>query len=113
MLAPIIKLQPLSYEEMTVLTEKLAEIHAGLYNYPCRLTLEDRIYFIKAEYGRVGADTNITPREMIRDFIELLNIAMQNPDKSVAQLMGEESFEYSAPEGAPEEKNDGFEDFEL
>ena len=78
------------------------------------MTLEDRIYFIKAEYSRVGADTNITPREMIRDYIELLNIAMQNPDKTIAQLMGEESFEFAKPEGetAPEE-NDGFEDFEL
>ena len=114
MLAPIIKLQPLSYEEMTVLTAKLAEIHAGLYSYTCRLTLEDRIFFIKAEYSRVGADTNITPREMIRDFIELLNIAMQNPDKTVAELMGEDSgFDYAKPEGEPAEQNDGFEDFEL
>ena len=51
---------------------------------------------------------------MIRDYIELLNIAMQNPDKSIAQLMGEESFEYAKPEGgSAAEENDGFEDFEL
>ena len=110
MLAPIIRLQPLTYEELTVLTEKLAEIHAGLYGYESRITLEDRIYFIKAEFGRVGAQTNITPREMIRDFIELLNIAMQNPEKTMAQLMGEESFEFSQGEEAPA---DGFADFEL
>jgi len=112
LLAPIIKLQPLSYEELTVLTEKLSEIHAGLYDYESRVTLEDRIYFIKAEFGRVGADVNITPREMIRDFIELLNMAMQNPDKTLPQLMGEESFSFAESE---EEKADisGFEDFEL
>lgn len=112
LLAPIIKLQPLSYEELTVLTEKLTEIHAGLYGYESRVTLEDRIYFIKAEFGRVGADVNITPREMIRDFIELLNMAMQNPDKTLPQLMGEDSFSFAESE---EEKTDisGFEDFEL
>ncbi len=112
LLAPIIKLQPLSYEELTVLTEKLTEIHADLYGYESRVTLEDRIYFIKAEFGRVGADVNITPREMIRDFIELLNMAMQNPEKSLPQLMGEESFAFAESE---EEKEDvsGFEDFEL
>lgn len=110
MLAPIIKLQPLTYEELTVLTEKLAEIHAGLYDYESRITLEDRVYFIKAEFGRVGAQANITPREMIRDFIELLNIAMQNPDKTIAQLMGEDEFKLSQSEG---EKSDGYEDFEL
>ena len=112
MLAPIIRLKPLTYEELTVLTEKLAEIHAGLYDYECRITLEDRICFIKAEFGRVGAQTNITPREMIRDYIELLNIAMQNPDKSLLQLMGEDEFSFSQSEGESDEA-DGFEDFEL
>ena len=110
MLAPIIKLSPLSGEEMTVLTEKLAEIHAGLYDYESRITLEDRIYFVKAEYSRVGAQSNITPREMIRDFIELLNIAMQNPDKSIAQLMGED---FSFSEGGSDDSAEGFEDFEI
>ena len=33
MLAPVIKLNPLSYEEMLVLTEKLADIHAELFGY--------------------------------------------------------------------------------
>lgn len=112
MLAPIIRLNPLTYEELTVLTEKLSEIHAALYDYEPKITLEDRIYFVKAEFERIGAQTNITPREMIRDFIELLNIAYQNPDKSVAQLMGEEEFNFSEPDGE-ENINDGFEDFEL
>lgn len=111
LLAPIIKLQPLTYEELTVLTEKLAEIHAGLYGYESRVTLEDRIYFIKAEFGRVGAEANITPREMIRDFIELLNMALQNPDKTLPQLMGEESFTFA--ESAEQPDTAGFEDFEL
>lgn len=111
MLAPIIKLSPLSGEEMTVLTEKLAEIHAQLYDYESRVTLEDRIYFVKAEYSRVGAQSNITPREMIRDFIELLNIAMQNPDKTMAQLMGED-FSFSEG-GGDDDSTAGFEDFEL
>lgn len=111
LLAPIIKLQPLSYEELTVLTEKLTEIHADLYGYESSVTLEDRISFIKAEFGRVGADVNITPREMIRDFIELLNMAMQNPDKTLPQLMGEESFAYAESEEQPDTA--GFEDFEL
>ena len=79
MLAPIIRLDPLTYEELTVLTEKLADIHAGLYGYEPKITLEDRIFFVKAEFQRIGAQTNITPREMIRDFIELLNISYQHP----------------------------------
>lgn len=111
MLAPIIRLDPLTYEELTVLTEKLSEIHAVLYDYKPKITLEDRIFFVKAEFGRVGASTNITPREMIRDYIELLNIAYQNPDKTLPQLMGEEDFSFS--EGGNEDNAAGFEDFEL
>lgn len=113
MLAPIIRLNPLTYEELTVLTEKLAEIHAGLYGYESKITAEDRIYFVKAEFERVGADVNITPREMIRDFIELLNIAYQNPDKTLPQLMGGEEFSFSEGEGALSDNADGFGDFEL
>ncbi len=112
MMAPIIRLKPLNYEELTVLTEKLAEIHAGLYNYESRVTLEDRIFFIKAEFQRVGADTGITPREMIRDFIELLNIAVQNPGKTLPQLMGEDSFAFSES-GENDGDISGFEDFEI
>lgn len=112
MLAPIIRLQPLTYEELTVLTEKLAEIHAGLYGYESRVTLDDRVNFIKAEFGRVGADTNITPREMIRDFIELLNIAMQNPDKTLPEFMGSEDFSFAEGENS-DGGADGFENFEL
>ncbi len=101
LLAPIIKLQPLTYEELTVLTEKLADIHGQLYDYTPRITLDDRIAFIKAEFGRVGAEQNMTPREMIRDFIELLNMAMQNPQKSIMELMGCE--ELSKPVLSPHE----------
>ncbi len=74
MLAPIIKLAPLTYEEMLVLIEKLADIHAGLFEYNQTLTQDDMVNFIKIEFGRIGANTNITPREVIRDFSELLNI---------------------------------------
>ncbi len=79
MLAPVIKLTPLTYEEMLVLTEKLADIHAQLFGYPQRITQADMIAFITQEYSRIGSDSHITPREVIRDFIELLDIAYQNP----------------------------------
>ena len=95
MLAPVIKLLPLTYEEMLVLIEKLAEIHAGLFDYTQTLTQEDLIDFIKIEFGRIGADVNITPREVIRDFIELLNIVYQNPQINVTGLLNSDQFSYA------------------
>ena len=37
MLAPIIRLQPLTYEELLVLIEKLMQIHAGYFGWTLRL----------------------------------------------------------------------------
>ncbi len=87
MLAPIIHLHPLTYEELLVLIEKLQQIHAGYFHYEPRLIEADLVNFLKVEFGRVGADTHLTPREVIRDFIELLDIAYQNPQLSVAEII--------------------------
>lgn len=113
MLAPVIKLNPLSYEEMLVLTEKLADIHAELFGYERTLGQEELIAFIKIEYGRIGADKNITPREVIRDFIELLNISFQNQGLTVSQLLGSEGFEYARSEVDEENVEKEFAEFEI
>ena len=87
MLAPVIHLQPLSYEELLVLAEKLADIHSGYFDYERKVTTDDLVRFLQIEFGRVGADSHLTPREVIRDFIELLDIMYQNPDTDVAELL--------------------------
>lgn len=88
MLAPIIHLHPLTHEELLVLIEKLAQIHAGYFGYETPLTIEDLVSFLTIEFGRVGTDSHLTPREVIRDFIELLDIIYQNPDADVSELLG-------------------------
>lgn len=113
MLAPIIRLNPLTTEEMYVLIEKLAQIHAGLHNYEINITADELEYFLKVEYARIGATTNITPREIIRDFIELLNIAFQNPHKTIIQIMGADTFEFSKNEITDDEIHKEFADFEV
>ncbi|MDR1217018.1 MAG: ATP-binding protein, partial [Oscillospiraceae bacterium] len=90
--APIIRLEMLTQEEMYVLVEKLRDIHAGLYDYAPSLGRDELIYFLEAEYNRVGADTHITPREIIRDFIEIAGILHQNPETNVAEILGSNSF---------------------
>ena len=112
MLAPVIYLTPLNYEEMLVLIEKLAEIHAGLFDYPQRLVQEDMVRFIKIEFGRIGADTHITPREVIRDFIELLDIVYQNPETDIAALLESDAFSY-AKAAAEEPVEEAFAEFEI
>ena len=115
MLAPVIKLSPLTYEEMLVLIEKLEDIHSRLFGYENRLKQDDLIDFIKIEYSRVGADTNITPREVIRDFIELLDITYQNPQLDVRSLLNSEKFEFAKPalEEQAQQTAEDFAEFEI
>ena len=90
MLAPVIRLNPLTYEELLVLIEKLADIHAGYFGYERTLSTGDLVRFLQIEFGRVGADTHLTPREVIRDFVELLDILCQNPGASMETLLSGE-----------------------
>lgn len=113
LLSPVIRLQPLTYEELLILTEKLADIHATLYEYPQILTQQDMVEFIQIEFGRIGADTHITPREVIRDFIEVLDIIYQNPQLSVRELLGSDSFTYAQNAVKEEETGEEFAEFTL
>ena len=111
--APIIRLQMLSQEEMYILVEKLLYIHAQLYNYNPTLSHDELITFLNIEYNRVGAQTHITPREIIRDFIELVNILHQNPGKSVSEIMGDNSFEMAKGGLTDEQIHSEFQEFEI
>jgi hypothetical protein len=103
MLAPVIRLEPLTHEELLVLVEKLADIHAGLFGYQRTITQDELVRFLETEYGRVGADTHLTPREVIRDFVEMLDILSQNPGVTVEQLLG--SGQFTSPVKAPAEQD--------
>lgn len=87
LLAPVIHVEPLSSEELLVLTEKLTNIHAQYFGYETRLSEQYRIQFLKLEFDHVGANTHMTPRELIRDFIELLDIVLQHPDAAVSDIL--------------------------
>ena len=113
LLAPVIRLDPLTAEEMLVLCEKLAEMHADLYGYSRSVTTEELAEFIKIEYGRIGADENITPREVIRDFIELLDLLYQNPAMRITELLFSESFSYAKSEAVSNETEAGFAEFTI
>lgn len=113
MLAPVIHLVPLTNEEMLVLTEKLAEIHAELYGYAQRITQEERIVFIQTEFSRIGAEQHITPREVIRDFIELLDIVYQHPELDIAGFITGGEMPFSVPDAAAETADTEFAEFEI
>ena len=113
MLAPVIRLEPLTAEEMLVLCEKLADMHASLYGYQRKINVDDLSSFIKLEYGRIGADNNITPREVIRDFIELLDLMYQHPGMTMADLMQSDDFIYTKSEAVSDGTEEDFAEFTI
>ena len=113
LLAPVILLEPHTPEEMLVLCEKLAELHAGLYGYERAVTTDDLVDFLKLEYERIGADQNITPREVIRDFIELLDLLYQNPGISIGALLSSDDLSFAKSEAVSDEADVGYLEFTV
>ena len=113
LLAPVIRLEPLTPEEMLVLCEKLSDMHAGLYGYVRTIGTEALADFIKLEYSRIGADRNITPREVIRDFIELLDLMYQNPELKPMDLLQSEEFSYAKSEAVSDKAEGNYVEFTI
>ena len=113
LLAPVIRLEPLTPEEMMVLCEKLCAMHADLYGYERNLSTEELADFIKLEYGRIGADQNLTPREVIRDFIELLDLLYQNPLLRMEELMQSDYFTFARSEAVSDEADKTYAEFTI
>lgn len=82
---PVIKLVPLSHNEIFVLLKMLKEIFDINYNVNIDITEDDIQLFMEEMFNKPGADEFLTPREVIRDFLNILSILRQNPgaDKNV------------------------------
>ena len=65
------------------MTDLFAQYHA----WEPRVTDEEIAAFLRADLGRVGSDSMITPREIIRDYMTILNILLQNPDITFADII--------------------------
>ena len=113
LLAPVIRLEALNAEEMLILCEKLTYIHADLYDYEKKLSTNDLAGFVKIEFERVGADVNITPREVIRDFIELLDLMYQHKDMSITDLLSSDEFSYAKSEAVSNDTSDLYTEFTI
>jgi hypothetical protein len=108
-LSPIIRLHMLTQDEVYVLIEKLMHMHAQLFDYTPKMTHDDIVMFLNVEYNRIGASTHITPREIIRDFIELANILYQNPQATPDSVLNTGEFVFAKSE----EQDSLFTEFEL
>jgi hypothetical protein len=86
---PVIRLMPLDHNEVFVLLKKLKDIFN--YNYKTEVNISDTEIqqFMEEIFNKPGASEFLTPREVIRDFLNILNILRQNPQVDKNKLFGD------------------------
>lgn len=86
---PVIRLMPLDHNEIFVLLKKLKIIFD--FHYKTALSIEDNEIqqFMEELFNKPGASEFLTPREVIRDFLNILNIIRQNPTVDKSKLFGD------------------------
>lgn len=93
---PVIRLNPLTEEEILTLLQNLAEIHALNFGYEQALKNRELQDFVKEVVNRLGAEALLTPGEIVRDFMSVLSILHQNPTISFSKLIHGSSFKPTA-----------------
>lgn len=88
LIGPVIRLRRLSDDELYALIVRVTKLFAQNYGTEPRVTSKQMTQFLSVCLSRAGADSLITPREMLRDYMTVLNILMQNPDATFADVIG-------------------------
>ena len=109
---PIIRLVRLTDSELYALMSRLNFLFSEYSGEKVRITDAQMQDFLRICLSRAGADTMITPREMIRGYLTLLQLMRQNPEASFRDLLSEEAVSRLSPEGEGEDGED-LSDFEL
>lgn len=86
---PVIRLMPLDHNEIFVLLKKLKAIFDFNYKTDIGISDNDIHQFMEEMFNKPGASEFLTPREVIRDFLNILNILRQNPTVDKNKLFGE------------------------
>jgi hypothetical protein len=85
--SPVVRLEPLSRDDILKLLQRLIEVHQIHHTYQSRLTAKDLQEVLTVISDRIGSEALLTPGEIVRDFIGVLNVMHQNPKMSLQQLL--------------------------
>ncbi|MYC54724.1 MAG: biotin carboxylase [Chloroflexi bacterium] len=97
LMGPVLRLEMLSEVELRQLLQTVRDIHVWHHRHESRVDDGAIQQFLAAMQGRIGADSLLTPREVLRDFVTLLNLLRQNPQQSFDDLLGKVASTPSEP----------------
>ncbi|GHV17252.1 biotin carboxylase [Spirochaetia bacterium] len=109
--SPILRLQQLTQEEIFILLERLRDIHAVHFGCEPHLGERELTAFMSLAFSSPGAEEFITPRELTRDFLGLLNILKDDPAADFDSLIHREGYTVGARDG--EDDDDPYASFEV
>lgn len=89
LIGPVIRLRRLTDDELFALIRRVTQLYAQNYQWTPRISEEEQVAFLRICLERAGANEMITPREMLRDYMTVLNILMQNENACFADIVGE------------------------
>ena len=95
---PVLKLMPLDHNEIFVLLKKLKEIFDFNYQTDIDITDVDIQAYMEEMFNKPGADEFLTPREVIRDFLNILSLLRQNPDADKSSMISNIEIKDERPE---------------
>lgn len=103
----VIQLEPLTEAEILLLLQRLADVHAAHFGYEQTLTSKEFNLFIQEIVSRLGAEALLTPGEIVRDFVSVLNILQQNPEIFFNQLIHNSTLPLTVAVTNSDEDEDG------
>ncbi|MCQ2078626.1 MAG: ATP-binding protein [archaeon] len=86
-LGPVINLRPLSNEEVFVLLRTIKGLHEQRYDYTSEIDDRKLEIYLKTVLSNNISSSMVTPREITRDLISLLDTLHQNPDARFEELV--------------------------
>lgn len=98
---PVIRLFPLDHNEIFVLLKNLKAIFDFNYQISVDVNDEDIRYFMEEIFNKPGAAEFLTPREVIRDFLNILSILRQNPNVDKKKLFRDIEISDERPDENP------------
>lgn len=105
---PVVRLQPLTPEDLFVLLKNIAFVHASGDAAKVAVPEDGIVATLRQANERLGADYFRTPRDVVRSFIGLLNLLDQNPGKTWQDVLGADVFQKpTVPMSAEEEVANG------
>ena len=87
LMQPVIRLRRLSDAELYALVMRLTALHGEYHKWEPRITDGEMKAFLSSSMVREGAEELITPREIIRDYVTLLDLLYSNPGYSFSEIM--------------------------